>query len=409
MAIQFSNNTGQTCTYVSNDGTPYISLSGGALTGQRTIASAATSESWSDGDSIPVFIKKDNNNWAVWLAIWSASDSRLLSSGGSVEATSGTISDQSIVEVVCVASRAAFSSLGGISTLDELTDVSTQNVETGDILAYNGSNWAPASPSSLAGGRQILSENIELHVSTASGNDSNTGLSYGNALKTLTEAVRRVRYTLDLNAYSINIYLYDGTYSMNGAAFGAYVGGVHNADYEYSVNVYEDSYSSATIQTASEPIEIVSGRWYFNGVTFKTTGSGSALKVRHGAEAFLYNCEYTPGASGYHIEVDGGYLKMYSGTANTSCLGYVKAENGGKIVMDGYHTVSSRAFSVATVVAQQHGMVMCDYNINSWSGSGTTGKRYMADQLGLIYTFGGGANFISGSIAGTVSNGGIYA
>jgi hypothetical protein len=39
---------------------------------------------------------------------------------------------------------------------------------------------------------------------------------------------------------------------------------------------------------------------------------------------------------------------------------------------------------------------------------GATGKRYVAELNGVINTFGGGANYFPGNVAGTTATGGQY-
>jgi hypothetical protein len=43
------------------------------------------------------------------------------------------------------------------------------------------------------------------------------------------------------------------------------------------------------------------------------------------------------------------------------------------------------------------------------NGGTVTGTRYRAENNGAIFTNGGGASYLPGSIAGTTSAGGVYA
>jgi hypothetical protein len=74
------NATGQTGVY--KDGSPnYIDVDSGVFSPQseaQLFATKATADGWSDGDTLAVFVKKDNTNWAIWMATWDAANEYLL-------------------------------------------------------------------------------------------------------------------------------------------------------------------------------------------------------------------------------------------------------------------------------------------------------------------------------------------
>lgn len=59
-----------------------------------------------------------------------------------------------------------------------------------------------------------------------------------------------------------------------------------------------------------------------------------------------------------------------------------------------------------TAVATLGGLV--EFSSSTFSGTAPTGTRYAATGNGIVYTGGGGASFIPGSIAGVTNTGGIY-
>ena len=125
-------------------------------------------------------------------------------------------------------------------------------------------------------------------------------------------------------------------------------------------------------------------------------------------------CEYVTfgglgSSTGAHVfAADSGICKVGPGCiiASSSARafyvlgGVITQQNGAQLTLAG-----TLAFSDAFAKAEA-GQIRSQ---PGFTGGSITGKRYDAINNGVILTSGGGANYFPGSVAGTYSNGGIYA
>jgi hypothetical protein len=102
--LRYSNRVAQIGVY-HDDTTDYLDVSSGAaLDGMRTFSAIATSQSWSTGDEVGLYIKESASIWAVWATTWDATNEYLVVT--SVEASAGTLTDGASVEVTLVLTEA---------------------------------------------------------------------------------------------------------------------------------------------------------------------------------------------------------------------------------------------------------------------------------------------------------------
>lgn len=105
MSLRLPNRTAQAATY--HTGSPaYVDVStGSAAAGMVTFPTRGVADSWADGDLVGVAVKKNDSNYAVWLASWDASNEYL--ELVDTEATAGTLADGDSVTVAAVLTTGA--------------------------------------------------------------------------------------------------------------------------------------------------------------------------------------------------------------------------------------------------------------------------------------------------------------
>lgn len=130
--------------------------------------------------------------------------------------------------------------------------------------------------------------------------------------------------------------------------------------------------------------------YILGGVTFGATPSAPHITVADPGSHVIINGNYT---------ISGGAPEHYlaQNMASIQCVGPFTA------------TWSANAnFSFVFALAGTMGLISCP-NMTYTPGAFTaTGKRYEADNLSMIYTGGGGANYFPGNSAGTTTSGGTY-
>ncbi|MDA9047681.1 hypothetical protein N9O93_01030 [bacterium] len=160
------------------DGTDGIALTD--LSISTASASGSGSLTYAGGTGVFTFTPPDLSSY-----ITSETDSQTLSlAGNTLSITGGNNVD--------------LSSVGGASTLDALTDVSTSGVSSGQVLKYNGTSWAPAADNNSGGG----------------GGGSGTSYEYFKVYYTSAGAIDTTQGTGGISDKSSNM----GTITVNNAA-----------------------------------------------------------------------------------------------------------------------------------------------------------------------------------------------
>lgn len=281
------------------------------------------------------------------------------------------------------------------------------------IVLYNDNNvWRTDSPNGTGAPRWRLPGNATLFVDGTNGNDANDGMAAGtgNAFATIARATSVIQQYVDLNFLTCTVQVASGTYTaqisvstpFTGSGFVSYLG-----DTTTPANV--------TISTTSADAVALSGsgvRVSIGGFKFQTTTSGHGIHVTSGALCFITGkCEFGACVNGHITAGMGGNIQSYSiaFTVSGGASAHLMAESyGGIIVMGGCtRTLSGTpAFSLATAYCAS-GYIQDSGG--TFGGTGATGQRYNVSSNGIIQTFGGGATYFPGSIAGAAATGGIYA
>lgn len=152
-----------------------------------------------------------------------------------------------------------------------------------------------------------------------------------------------------------------------------------------------------------------------SNLTLTTATSGSCINVDLGAQVYILGTggPVVFGAcAGSHIFVaDGGRVYpnanyTISGSATTAHMQVASngVINGGGITV----TVSANITVFAFVLSSVLSAINMPTTTYSLGVNTVTGKRYEADNLSIINSNGGGANYFPGTVAGTTSGGGQY-
>lgn len=363
--IQISNRVKQFATYKT--GTPnYLDLAGSAVTGMSTVASRASSDSWSDGDQVGVLIVKSDSNWAVWRASWDATGSTLEQT--EVEDSAGSLANDDAVTISITPTR---------STLEF---------------------WRSENQ------REVLTAARTYYVATT-GADNNNGLTAGSPFLTIQKAIDVV-CSLDLSIYQATIQLANGTYT-EGVSLKYYVGELApiiqgNASDHNAVHL------SATNRNTISATGF--GRWSIKNVKLSNTTSGACLVVDlPGLYIVLDGVNFGQSSSHQILITDLGVVEIkssytISGPAATHAI-VARSGNLKLLIPITVTLIGTPFFSTAFLQATQLGSAR--YSRAIFSG-GATGNRYLGDSNSVINTAGGGATYLPGSIAGSVSTGAQY-
>lgn len=165
---------------------------------------------------------------------------------------------------------------------------------------------------------------------------------------------------------------------------------------------------------ASALIASINGTVTTNGLTITNTGTINAnLAAAGSGSAISYNTSFQTTSSSVPA-----LLATYSGgnaSVQTGCIFggsglYMWLISSGFLTMaDNVVLANTPSYSVATCSATTGGVFLL-VGGKTFSGTGATGPRYLANNNGVIVTNGSGANFFPGSTAGTAdgTTGGRY-
>lgn len=309
-------------------------------------------------------------------------------------------------------------------------------LQSGDIVAATGSKAIlcyDAAINSGAGGFALINPlnvanafqtNTTYYVSN-SGSDSNNGLTSGTAFATLQHAANVIN-SFNLNGYTVTVTVANGTYApvqlppVNGSGSIAFVGNPSTP-------------SSCVISSSSGVAVGASGcgsGYSFNG--FQVQVSAPNLSINDGGPGFfiggvtsifLENIQFGA-CQCAHIQNSGGTIILggniiVSGGLTPNVVGpgaHIFAGNGGYIASNGGQgntslnpalniTVAVNVYIWLNVFAGASSAV----TYSSITGAGNvTATKYGIELNGIAVTFGGGANYYPGNVAGTTATGGQY-
>jgi hypothetical protein len=199
-------------------------------------------------------------------------------------------------------------------------------IVTGDTLH---AVWAQS-------GRQRLTSNTTIYVSSASGNDTNNGLTTGTAFKTLPRAAQFVQ-NIDFNGYTLTVDVITGVYTTGFSLSGSLAGA--------------QSFENLVIATSGGPVVI--------------NGSGYCFQADLGA-GFVINGNFTLNQTNA------------SGSPNSCII----ASNGARVGIGGTGLIFGNAQGAHMLAAS--GAVITNLPLGTYTVSGNMDIHWEAQTLGSI-------------------------
>lgn len=248
--------------------------------------------------------------------------------------------------------------------------------------------------------RDVLFGNRDYYVRT-DGSDLNDGSANTSTKAFLTiQRSINVCWTLDFNGFTVTIHVADGAYSGGAFVDHPFLGGT-------LFIVGNTTTPSNCVITAGTPF-YASNFAIYNVGGFRLMGASDCIFVSAGAKIYLNGAmEYGQSSSSHFNANGGGQIFIQS---NYVFLGGAPvhwwATSQGYILAAGLTIKGTGTFSVAFAYETTQGQATCYSDTFQCVATGT---RYGVDTLALVFTNGAGANYLPGTVAGTTSNGGIYA
>lgn len=254
--------------------------------------------------------------------------------------------------------------------------------------------------------RQMLTANLTLYVRT-DGNDTNNGLANtsGGAFLTIQKAIDFVA-SLDCSIYNVTIQVGDGTYTSSFTLKSFIGSGIVTIQGNITTPTNCIVTTSANVVTANN----VQGIYNVKGFKFIFT-NGTAFRCS-GAPTYVAFANIYFSASGGVAVMSWGFgCKVEAIGPFTLAGSYwtgLYALEGGLIVVTGNTVTCITGLSFSANFAFCERALAC-IDIFSMTFVGTaTGSRYTSQNNSVIFTNGGGATYLPGSVAGGVINGGLY-
>ena len=246
-------------------------------------------------------------------------------------------------------------------------------------------------------------------VSLTNGGTAITAGSAGSGTQTVTllspyATVQKginTTLTLDLNGNGVSIYVAGGTYSESPTVTSPFVGG--------NVTIVGNTASPSTVlfSTTSTTFYVSNGATlYLQGLKIASSG-GYAIQADTGATININGAmEY--GASNVHMSASilGRIVITANYTISGNAFAHWSGYQGGAIRATSI-TVTLSGTPAFTAFAYGDRGVQISVESNTFSGS-ATGSRYNVSSNGVVFTNGGGANYLPGNSGGSTATGGQY-
>lgn len=299
---------------------------------------------------------------------------------------------------------------GGVAD-DAVTNAKLGNMAAntikGRVTASTGDpeDLTAAQVRTIIGAREVLTAARTYYVRT-DGSDSNDGLtdSAGGAFLTIQKAINVATGTLDAQTFQVTIQVKDGTYTGTNICppmLGT-LALIIKGNATTPANVHINVTGSAFSVTMSNAVLRVSD--------LKITATSIALSAAPGT--ILFNNIEFAAATARHLNAQfGGFINATAAyTITGGSVAHAQASHGSAIRLGGNITLTGTPnFSTAFVsVTDGLGVISTSSTPPTITGS-ATGKRYSVVLNGVINSFGSGANYFPGDVAGTTATGGQYA
>jgi hypothetical protein len=266
--------------------------------------------------------------------------------------------------------------------------------------------------------RTKVTTNMTIYVSPTGSDTTGNGLTPGTAFQTIQQAINVVYVNYDWNYHSCTIQLADGTYPFSTAGqFQAYFPGQPFGMPQFGLTLQGNPGAPQNVVLNSTNANcIIADRALMQVSGLTVTASGAYVSPLNIQGIGLY-------------AVRGGWIQASNVRAiNCGESGY-RCDNAATLILSATNTIggtgklgllAGEACQIWTLTSTlnvtgfnaTNGVFMSDQgrlSLDSTTFIGSaTGTRYIANNCGVITTAGGGANYLPGSIAGVVSNNGVY-
>jgi hypothetical protein len=141
------------------------------------------------------------------------------------------------------------------------------------------------------------------------------------------------------------------------------------------------------------------------GITIENTGGGDCIRVADNGYGQIGSVTFgDAGRSHLEVAMNGAVFVFDSCTIAGDAQCHIRVQGNSILEMYEAHTANG-TFSDAFLVCRDGGIIQTA-NV-TWTGT-VTGKRYEGTEGGGFETFGSGATYFPGTIAGTLSGGAWY-
>jgi hypothetical protein len=266
----------------------------------------------------------------------------------------------------------------------------------------------------------ILNAPKDYYVNGTTGDDTlrdglsaTVGVGKTGPFKTLQRAqAETVKY--NLNGFSINIHIADGTYTgpvncgiVNGVGTIYYIGNVNNP-------------AAVLVTNSTGFCFAVTGTLYdFDGIKVTTTppgagpDTGNCFSIINQGSVVLHRIDFGP-CNDNHIATDAGSFLYYFGPITISggagqC--HIFAGSGSYVRQSGrtptpVNIIAPVNFAYAVVQAAPLGSMLATWSTTGYGN--VSGRKFLAYGNGVINSQGAGVNHYPGTVAGTLQSGGQY-
>lgn len=251
--------------------------------------------------------------------------------------------------------------------------------------------------------RQLLA-NTDLYVNTATGNDSNNGLSLATPKKTIGAAVLAAWSFTPSSTFGVTIHVAAGTYTEN-VTIPIFAGPNLTIDGGVASTVLVST-STVSAFLAQGPNTVT-----VKNLTVQTGGSNvNGFSAVSGATLITTNTISNAISGSIWAAASGANVSPGTHTISGNFGSALFAQAGGSINPPTVNYTFSTTVSCTTAFAWAFLTGVINMPISApvtFTNPGNlTGKKYQADANGVIYQTGLGVNYFPGTVAGTTSTGG---
>ncbi|MCA1419502.1 hypothetical protein [Bradyrhizobium sp. BRP23] len=294
-----------------------------------------------------------------------------------------------------------------------------------NAFMYDGAAFRMVWQGKSVGGPVFLDRNLTFYVNDATGSDNNDGAAAvvgggHGPFKTLQKAANTVRF-MNLNGYNITINVADSqnyrAVNLPACAGSGTVLWVGNVNTPANVLISENNTIAIAVSGVNNVMQ--GFKVQTTGVAGQQNNTCAGIHAQGTVQATFQNFEWGPTFGPQIFAYGGAYLrfggpKRISGSAQSHAYGlgcFINCQQGGRVDClevsppQPLTIVGAVNYAQAFIEAQQLSAVA--FNYSTLTGA-ATGKKYDATYNSVINVAGGGANYLPGDVAGTVSNGGQY-